>query len=379
MLDVPGPSSDNPRSTPPPYAREIKAMLSPGTFAPARSRLLWLPVHLISIALAFAALASAAVPWPFWPILSLLIGVSFSGLTFLGHETLHGAVVRHRRMRSVVGWLGMLPFVVSPRLWVAWHNRLHHRHTNQPGVDPDAYPTLDNYHDSPSVRAAIALGPGESRWTLPLAFAFGFSVQSIHVLAYARRWGLLSAREQRLALAETALGCAVWLALGMSVGPLAFLFAFGLPLLVANAVIMSFILTNHSLSPLTGENDSLVNSLSVTVPRWADWLSLGFGYHVEHHIFPAMSARHAPKVRAVLLARWPERYQSLPLGRALLRLHRTARVYKNATTLVSPRTGEEWSTLSSERALATSPAATEPEASRQPTLVPSTAAWRAEI
>jgi fatty acid desaturase len=366
----------------PPYAREIKAVLSPATFAPALSRVLWLPVHLLSIGLSFAAISSG-LPWPLWPVLSLVIGTSFAGLSFLGHETLHGAVVRDRRVRSVVGWIGWLPFVVSPRLWVAWHNRLHHRFTNRPDVDPDAYPTLENYHESPSIRAAIALGPGEGRWTLPLAFAFGFSVQSLHVLASARRSGLLSSREQLLAVAETALGCAVWLVLAISIGPLAFLFAFFFPLLVANAVLMSFILTNHSLSPLTGENDALVNSLSVTVPRWADWLTLGFGYHVEHHIFPAMSARHGAEVRAVLLARWPERYQSLPLGRALVRLHRTARVYKNATTLVSPRTGEEWPTLSSEVSLETAPPATsERESSRKQTMVPSTTAeaearWRA--
>jgi hypothetical protein len=59
-----------------------------------------------------------------------------------------------------------------------------------------------------------------------------------------------------------------------------------------------------------------------------------------------MSARHAPRVRELLCARWPERYQSMPLGRALLALHRTARVYKDATTLVDPPRGREWPMLS---------------------------------
>jgi fatty acid desaturase len=73
---------------------------------------------------------------------------------------------------------------------------------------------------------------------------------------------------------------------------------------------------------------------------------VGFlGMHVEHHIFPAMSPRHAPDVRRVLETRFPGRYQSLPFGRALLRVFRTAHVYKNATTLIDPRTGREWSPL----------------------------------
>ena len=108
---------------------------------------------------------------------------------------------------------------------------------------------------------------------------------------------------------------------------------------------MSFILTNHSLSPLTDINDPLLNSLSVTCPRLVECLSLGFGYHVEHHLFPAMSARHAPEVRALLRAHYPERYQSMPLLQATLVLHSSARVYKDATTLVDPRSGREWPAL----------------------------------
>ena len=84
---------------------------------------------------------------------------------------------------------------------------------------------------------------------------------------------------------------------------------------------------------------------SVTVPAVYDWLTLGFGYHTEHHLFPAMSTRHAPTVRDLLVAKWPERYQSMPLGEALLRLHRTARVYRDDVTLTDPRTGAVWSVL----------------------------------
>ncbi len=94
------------------------------------------------------------------------------------------------------------------------------------------------------------------------------------------------------------------------------MFAFVLPLLVANAIVMGFILTNHSLSPLTHVNDPLMNSLSVTTPRLVEWLTLGFGFHVEHHLFPAMSARHAPEVCAWLRAHYPRKYQSMPLLRA---------------------------------------------------------------
>jgi fatty acid desaturase len=327
------------------YASELKPLLPSHAFAPARSRLIWLPAHLAVIACSMYAISARWVPWAAVPILSLCIGMSFAGITFLAHETLHGSVVRGRRLRHVVGWLGFLPFVVSPRMWNAWHNRVHHGHTNHPELDPDAYPTLEVYERKRAVRIAMDLAPGNSRWTGVLPLAFGFSIHSAHVLICARRWGYLTPSEHRAALLETALGVVSWSALAIYVGPLSFSFVYALPLLVANAIVMGFILTNHSLNPMTSRNDPLLNSLSVTLPRFLEVLTLKFGYHVEHHIFPSMSSRHASAVRALLVNRWPERYQSMSLLQALLRLHRTPRVYKDHYTLVDPRTSRQSPTL----------------------------------
>ena len=327
------------------YVRELKPMLRRGTFAPARSRLWWLPVHLSLIALGICALSGRWLPELTSPLISLLIGASFAGLTFLGHETLHGAVVRHARLRYVVGWLGFLPFVISPRLWIAWHNRVHHGNTQHATRDPDAYPTLLAYQQSRALRIASQIAPGRRRIRGLLSTLFGFSVQSAHLLVVAGKRGYLSARQRACAILETLLGVAVWSSLAFGVGGRVFCFGFVLPLMVANAIVMSFILTNHCLSPLTEVNDPLSNSLSVTLPRWLEWLTLGFGYHVEHHLFPAMSARHAPEVRELLIALWPERYQSMPLLRASAALYRSPRIYKTATTLVDPQSGVEWPTL----------------------------------
>ena len=236
---------------------------------------------------------------------------------------------------------------MSPRLWCVWHNREHHAHANQPGLDPDMYPELSTYEQSRLVRLVTdGFSLGARRWTGVLSLMFGFSVQSAQILFAVRRWGWMSRREHTLAFVESALGVAMWLTVAFLVGPLAFLFVFAIPLVLANFIVMAFILTNHGLSPLTPKvNDVLVNSLSVTLPRPLVFLTLGFGYHVEHHMFPAMSTRHAPLVRDRILAHWPERYQSMPLTSALAALHRTARVYRDQTTLTDPRSGAVWPTL----------------------------------
>lgn len=328
------------------YIRELRPLLGPEVFAPARSRLLWLPVHLAIMATLITAVASGWLPWALVPVASLVLGVSFAGTTFLGHETAHGGVVRGRFLKHAVTWIGFLPFTLSPRLWKVWHNREHHGHTNDPGLDPDMYPALPVYQRSKTVRMVTdRFSLGSRRWSGALSLLFGFTGQSTKILIDAHRRGWMTKRAHRAAIAETLTGVAIWATVAWLVGPLAFLFVFVIPLIVANWIVMAYILTNHGLSPATKINDPLVNSLSVTVPAVYDWLTLGFGYHTEHHLFPAMSTRHAPAVRDLLVAKWPERYQSMPLGEALLRLHRTARVYRDDVTLTDPRTGAVWSVL----------------------------------
>ena len=333
------------------YAHELRPELPAQAFAPAHSRLLWLPAHAAVIASATIAIASGRVASLVVVSLSIAIGLSFASLTFLAHETLHGSVVRGRRLRHVIGELCFLPLCISPRLWVVWHNHVHHGHTGHAGEDPDAYPTLEDYSRRLHVRVAtdhFSMGRGHRGGALTLLL--GFTIQSAEMLIGWRRLGM-SAKDFRLALLESSLAIAVWTALAAKIGLVPFFFAFGIPLVVANAIVMAFILTNHSLSPLTDVNDPLVNSLSVTAPRWVEWVTLGFGFHVEHHLFPAMSSRRAPEVRDLLVARWPDRYQSMPIGRALLTIARTGRVYKDAATLLDPRSGHEWPALGSSAAL----------------------------
>ncbi len=326
------------------YVRALRPALPAAAFEPATSRLALIPVHVSVIVAAAIAIGARWVPWPTVPLLSIAIGVSFACLTFIAHETMHGGIVRGRRARHVVGWIGFLPFNLSPRLWAAWHDRVHHANANVEG-DPDMYPTLAEYRRSRKIRVFVrAFALGGRRWNGALSLVLGFTVQSASQLLRAGR-GLLTPRAHRLAVVETLVGLAVWGTVAAIVGFVPFLFVYVLPLVVANVIVMAFILTNHGLSPRVAINDPLVSGLSVTSPRWIEWLTLQFGFHVEHHLFPAMSSRHAPEVRRLLRERWPGRYQSMPLVAALSRLHRTFRIYKDATTLVDPRTGAEYPTL----------------------------------
>jgi len=327
------------------YVRVLRRDLPVRAFERALSRLAFVPVHIAVITIATFAIALGWMPWFIVPLSSLAIGGSFAGLTFIAHEVMHGGIVRSKRWQYAIAFLGFLPFTVSPRLWSAWHNTSHHARANQDD-DPDAYPTLEAYRAHARARFAVdsfSLGGGRLRGLLSLVL--GFTVQSAGQLAFARSSGTLTARQHRRAIVETLVAVAFWSMIGALVGFVPFLFVFAVPLLVANVCVMAFILTNHSLSQRVSINDPLVASLTVTTPRLVSWLTLGFGFHVEHHLFPAMSTRHAGIVRDHLKARWPERYRSMPLLSALGRLYHGARVYKTATLLCDPRTGAEHATL----------------------------------
>ncbi len=330
------------------YVHELKPAIPATWFEPARMRLVWLPVHLAVIVMGTIAITVDWMPWPLLPVLSIVIGLSFAGLMFLGHETLHGGVVRGRLgwLKPIVGWIAFAPFALSQQLWVVWHNRVHHAKTQRIGADPDMYPTLDDYRTNALSRFSIDnFALGGRRWRGALSLLLGFTVQSKHMLFIGKSGLGMTDREFRRAIVETVLAVLLWGVVAMLIGFVPFLFAYVLPLLVADIVAMGFILTNHGLSPATEVNDPLANSLSVTSPRLLEWLTLDFGYHVEHHLFPSMSARFARHLRGELARMWPERYQTMPVWLALRRLHETGRVYKDATTLCDPKSGGEWPAL----------------------------------
>src|ERR1043165_103752 len=163
------------------------------------------------------------------------------------------------------------------------------------------YPTIPDYRSDRRARTpADYLGLGRRQLRGLSSLLFGLTGQSVQVLWNAKACGILPPHLHRRAVVESLTGVAVWAAVGSRVGATAFVFVFVLPLIVANTIVMSFIVTNHNLSPLSPVNDPLVNSLSVRLPRVFEWLTLDFGFHVEHHLFPAMSTRHGRKVREVL-------------------------------------------------------------------------------
>src|SRR5262249_59809308 len=107
------------------YAHAVRGDLPARAFALEPRRLGWLVLYAGVAAGGIAAIA-AGIPWPLALLASVVIAHSFAGMAFVAHETLHGSVVKDMRLRKLAGGVGFGPVAISPTLWIAWHNRVHH-------------------------------------------------------------------------------------------------------------------------------------------------------------------------------------------------------------------------------------------------------------
>lgn len=313
--------------------RTIKRSLPPEVFTPRPLRALLIPLWAaVSIGL-IAVLIFGGLSWWMNFVLAIVLGQVYAMLGFSAHEILHGSTVRNRHLQDTLGFIGFAPFLVSPHLWREWHNRRHHTHANQGHRDPDSFGALEHYEPGGPRRAVLPLLPGSGH---PLSYTFFFFWFTAHnlfiLLAVSRRFRDF---DRRPAMATTAVLALFWLGLAVVSGS-ASLWTIAIPMLVGNAIVMSYISTNHMMRPERPAHDIVGNTMSLTVPPTVDVLHGWFSHHVEHHLFPSMSPSQAPQVRAWLRENLPHDYLAPRFGKAIWWLYRTPRPHDGPDVLAAP-------------------------------------------
>ena len=317
--------------------RCIRRALPAEALKPRRVRALTVLALVAAIAALTVALVAAPLPGAAALLLSLVCGCLYGSLFFVGHEVGHGAVVKSRAAQWALMWPAFSIFVLSPTLWRVWHNKVHHGHTNRAEYDPDNFGFPSSFETCRSVRLVAALTPGSGRLGSLLYLPIWFTVhtqvvlwrQSLHCRGF-------ESLDRPRAIAETVAMALFWVGLGWWIGPWASLVAIVIPMLVANTSVMSYVVTNHLLLPLVEDDDQLATTMSVTTHRWLDLLHFNFSHHAEHHMFPAMSSKYSPLVRAELRRHAGDRYLAPPHWKALRMVFGTPRFHDPHDVLVDP-------------------------------------------
>lgn len=323
-----------------------KMNLDPSLFKRNPKRLGYAALYFGLNALLVVAAVKHVESWYLKILIGFGIGQANAGLAFVAHELLHGSIIKGKKMQDFLAIFMWTSFLMSPTFWRFWHNKLHHSHTQNSLKDPDAFPTVFIFRRSKYMQRIFNLTPGSKGLFSYLYFFYWFSFQSFFNHIYMRfRNSMWAQLDQKRVTAEFAIQFFLFAGYFYFIGFENLFYLFVIPFAVQNYTIMSYISTNHNLSPLTKKNDPLRNSLTVITNPIQDFFHLNFGYHVEHHVFPTVSGAHAKKIHESLKSHFPEDFKYMKKTTALGLLYNTPRLYKDATTLIHPETKVTYNTI----------------------------------
>lgn len=332
----------------PRYRQILRQELPAHYLKPDNSHLLWLVLHLAIVG-GSLWLMTSFFSWWLAPLLALVIGHSFGCLGFVAHEVCHGGAIKNVKLRHFLAGLAFSPFAIGPYLWSRWHNATHHGHTQDADLDPDRLFLIDEYKENAVLKWLYRMSPKARNFVIFSFFSLMMTQHNITMALSYLKDPKSTTRDRATILFQFFLPKVLWIGITAFLGWQVLLFGYLIPLLVGNAIVISYISTNHFLNPLADENDVLASSLSVTWPKWLKWVDvmhLHFGAHVAHHLFPHAPTRHARKIEQKISELWPERYHEMRLRKALKLLGQTPWVYAaDGQSLVNPETGDTTGTL----------------------------------
>jgi fatty acid desaturase len=328
------------------YRKKIMPLIPQSYHERQPVRVIYAGLFMMAAGLMVWATLTYVESWALKILVGLAIGQMTAGMAFLSHEMLHGSILKSRKAQDFVSFFTFAPFLMSPTFWRFWHNKLHHGNTQDVIHDPDCFPNMFIFKRSKIIQAFFKFTPGSRTFRSYFYFLFWFSFQTAFNQIYMRfRNNMWKQLDQKRVTVEFSLQVAMIAGYLYLIGPSNWFFLAVIPFFAQNYTLMSYISTNHNLSPLTKENDPLENSLSVTVHPLIEKFHFNFGYHVEHHIFPTMSGAFTKQVHFKLKENFPETYKCIPKLTAMKKLYQTSRVYKNSKTLIHPYTLETFETI----------------------------------
>ena len=99
------------------YNKEVSKQLPKEIFQREPTRLKWGVLFYGGMAAIIYAFFNLEMILPVKILLSILMGMFLGSGAFLGHEIIHGSIVKGKRLQYFLGFFGFAPFLISPTFW----------------------------------------------------------------------------------------------------------------------------------------------------------------------------------------------------------------------------------------------------------------------
>jgi len=264
--------------------REARVALTARTDGPGLRRL---AAHGGAVLL-LGGLIAAGVPG--WRALMLPQGVLIVFLFTAMHESAHRTAFATRWLNDGVTRLAGFVLLLPPE-WFRLFHFSHHRHTQDPGQDPElATAKPETWGAYARHVSGLPLWWGAAR--VLVRNAAGRNADAF--VPGAARAGL--AREARVMLA----GYAALAGVSWTMGSAVLLRVWIVPMLLGQPFLRLYLLAEHGRCPLVA--DMFANSRTTFTNRAIRWLAWNMPYHAEHHAFPAVPFHRLPDLHRLTRA-----------------------------------------------------------------------------
>lgn len=260
--------------------------------------------------------------------ITLLVGHQMFVVGNFSHYLSHLSIISNRRLCYVFEVLLWGVAGSSATVWVRSHNAYHHQYTNG---NRDTFRAFSETEATPKRRwIHRLLSPnGEVRFS-PMVLMTYFATHSAYFSGalYGKSGDIssvvpfvpdFSKAQKRKVLFEIAVMVSVQVGFFFLVGAdwLTYLMVYALSTFIGSGIASIYLFTQHSLFPLSDDNDPIRNSASLRVNPVIDWWHMYVSRHVEHHYIPNMSPIYLPHVTKLLEEHYPSLYTRTTFGEVL--------------------------------------------------------------
>lgn len=299
------------------YTRSLKHCLSKNATKAATYKVLIMLSYLL-IAICLLTGIGSTEKYVSVCLISIPVGILYASIFTYCHELSHGTILKNRTLMYLAEIVFWSVNYMPATMWRKIHNSNHHINVNN-YKDPDRR-TFKSERNKYSFVYNLFCYPNRLlRYSLTVGFAMIFYTWK-HIISVFYRTGKkpsivtykphYSSHEKKLVLLELVFILAYQIIVYFITGTLIKYLIFSLiSYYVSSAILISLIITQHLINPHFKEfSDPVINSTSIILPRFLDFLVDYHSYHTEHHIFPGINFDYYPIVSKELQKTFPDIY-----------------------------------------------------------------------